>query len=74
MVTIMAQSTKSYPRCYALLRQRGHTSWKAEEIIADAVRGHGLNKEWARKWIANMRRCEVREREQADYDLSRKCL
>jgi hypothetical protein len=66
----MKQITKSYPQCYALLRRRGHSAVKAITIVLDAQRGD----EWSRKWIAAMRRCEVREREQADYDLSRRCL
>jgi hypothetical protein len=61
---------KQFPRCYALLRQRGHSAAKAAEIVLDARRGDA----WSRKWIGAMRRCEVREREQADYDLKRKCL
>lgn len=66
----MATSQKSYPRCYALLKQRGHTAWKAAEIILEASRGG----KFAIDWIKSMRRCEVREREQADYDLRRRCL
>lgn len=67
----MAQSTKYYPHCYALLRRRGHTSWKAAEIILDARRRGG---KFAIDWIKCMRRLEVREREQADYDLYRRAL
>lgn len=66
----MAQSTKYYPRCYTLLRQRGHTAWKAAEIILSARR----KDKFSIDWIKSMRRLEVREREQADYDLYTRAL
>lgn len=66
----MALQAKYYPRCYALLRQRGHTAWKAAEIILSARR----KDKFAIDWIKGMRRLEVREREQADYDLYTRAL
>lgn len=68
MVTIMALPAKYYPHCYTLLRRRGHTAWKAAEIVLEARRGG----KFAIDWVKCMRRLEVREREQADYDLYRR--
>jgi hypothetical protein len=59
---------KHFPQCYALLRRRGYPTWKAAELVLDARR----KDPYARKWIGAMRRCEVAERQQADYDLSRR--
>jgi hypothetical protein len=67
---IQEWALKHFPQCYTLLRRRGYSPWKAAEIVLNAKR----RDPHARKRIAAMRRCEVFERQQADYDLKRKCL
>lgn len=45
---------------YAILRDYGHTPYKAAEIVLDAARGDG----WAAKWIAYVRSEQLAARTQ----------
>jgi hypothetical protein len=63
-------SYRSFPQCYALLRRRGYSDFQAKWVIIWAQEGSRPD----RRLIGSMRRCEVFERQQADYDLSRRSL